>query len=119
MKSGMRIQELVLQDNGHLSPRDLSWFFTFFVMLQVWNMFNAKAFMTGRSAFAGIWQSKSFLWVIALIIGGQYIIVTFGGKMFNVVPLSLTEWLCISAMTMPVLLFGEIARLIQANKTVK
>ena len=110
---------LVLQDNGHLSPRDLSWFFTFFVMLQVWNMFNAKAFMTGRSAFAGIWQSKSFLWVIALIIGGQYIIVTFGGKMFNVVPLSLTEWLCISAMTMPVLLFGEIARLIQANKTVK
>ena len=110
---------LVLQDNGHLSPRDLSWFFTFFVMLQVWNMFNAKAFMTGRSAFAGIWQSKSFLWVIALIIGGQYIIVTFGGKMFNVVPLSLTEWLCISAMTMPVLFFGEIARLIQANKTVK
>jgi Ca2+-transporting ATPase len=110
---------LVLQDNGHLSPRDLSWFFTFFVMLQVWNMFNAKAFMTGRSAFAGIWQSKSFLWVIALIIGGQYIIVTFGGKMFNVVPLSLTEWLCISAMTMPVLVFGEIARLIQANKTVK
>ena len=110
---------LVLQDNGHLSPRDLSWFFTFFVMLQVWNMFNAKAFMTGRSAFAGIWQSKSFLWVIALIIGGQYIIVTFGGKMFNVVPLSLTEWLCISAMTMPVLLFGELARLIQANKTVK
>ena len=110
---------LVLQDYGHLSPRDLSWFFTFFVMLQVWNMFNAKAFMTGRSAFASIWQSKSFLWVIALIIGGQYIIVTFGGKMFNVVPLSLTEWLCISAMTMPVLLFGEIARLIQANKTVK
>ena len=110
---------LVLQDYGHLSPRDLSWFFTFFVMLQVWNMFNAKAFMTGRSAFAGIWQSKSFLWVIALIIGGQYIIVTFGGKMFNVVPLSLTEWLCISAMTMPVLLFGELARLIQANKTVE
>jgi Ca2+-transporting ATPase len=110
---------LVLQDNGHLSPRDLSWFFTFFVMLQVWNMFNAKAFMTGRSAFAGIWQSKSFLWVIALIIGGQYIIVTFGGKMFNVVPLSLTEWLSISAMTMPVLLFGEIARLIQTNKTVE
>lgn len=110
---------LVLQDYGHLSPRDLCWFFTFFVMLQVWNMFNAKAFMTGRSAFAGIWQSKSFLWVIALIIGGQYIIVTFGGKMFNVVPLSLTEWLTISAMTMPVLLFGEIARLIQANKTVK
>ena len=101
---------LVLQNKGHLSPHDLSWFFTFFVMLQVWNMFNAKAFMTGRSALAGLWKSKSFLWVIVLIVVGQYLIVTFGGKMFNVVPLSLNEWLSISAMTMPVLLFGEIAR---------
>ena len=107
---------IVLQSNGHMSEQALSWFFTFFVMLQVWNMFNAKAFMTKRSAFAGLWQSKSFLWVIALIIVGQYIIVTFGGKMFNVVPLTLYEWLTISVMTMPVLVFGEIARLIQARK---
>jgi Ca2+-transporting ATPase len=82
---------IVLQSNGHMSEQALSWFFTFFVMLQVWNMFNAKAFMTRRSAFAGLWQSKSFLWVIALIIVGQYLIVTFGGKMFNVVPLTLNE----------------------------
>jgi Ca2+-transporting ATPase len=107
---------IVLQSNGHMSEQALSWFFTFFVMLQVWNMFNAKAFMTRRSAFAGLWQSKSFLWVIALIIVGQYLIVTFGGKMFNVVPLTLYEWLTISVMTMPVLVFGEIARLIQSRK---
>jgi Ca2+-transporting ATPase len=107
---------IVLQSNGHMSEQALSWFFTFFVMLQVWNMFNAKAFMTRRSAFAGLWQSKSFLWVIALIIVGQYLIVTFGGKMFNVVPLTLNEWLTISVMTMPVLVFGEIARLIQSRK---
>ena len=106
---------LVLQNKGHLSPHDLSWFFTFFVMLQVWNMFNAKAFMTGRSALAGLWKSKSFLLVIALIVVGQYLIVTFGGKMFNVVPLSLNEWLTISAMTMPVLLFGEIARMTKSR----
>ena len=106
---------LVLQNKGHLSPHDLSWFFTFFVMLQVWNMFNAKAFMTGRSALAGLWKSKSFLLVIALIVVGQYLIVTFGGKMFNVVPLSLNEWLTISAMTMPVLLFGEVARMIKSR----
>ena len=106
---------LVLQNKGHLSPHDLSWFFTFFVMLQVWNMFNAKAFMTGRSALAGLWKSKSFLLVIALIVVGQYLIVTFGGKMFNVVPLSLNEWLTISAMTMPVLLFGEFARMIKSR----
>ncbi|MEE0870765.1 MAG: calcium-translocating P-type ATPase, PMCA-type [Bacteroidaceae bacterium] len=106
---------LMLQDNGHMAPHDLSWFFTFFVMLQVWNMFNAKAFMTGRSALAGLWKSKSFLWVIVLIVVGQYLIVTFGGKMFNVVPLSLNEWLTISAMTMPVLLFGEIARIVKSR----
>ena len=109
---------LVLQNKGHLSPHDLSWFFTFFVMLQVWNMFNAKAFMTGRSALAGLWKSKSFLLVIALIVVGQYLIVTFGGKMFNVVPLSLNEWFTISAITMPVLLFGEIARIVKSRKQV-
>lgn len=108
-----------MNSKGSLSPYDLSWFFTFFVMLQVWNMFNAKAFMTGRSAFAGLLQSKSFLWVIVLIIIGQYLIVTFGGKMFNVVPLSLSDWLTISAMTMPVLLFGEILRLILTKKAPK
>lgn len=106
---------LILQDNRYMSPHALSWFFTFFVMLQVWNMFNAKAFMTGRSAFVGLWQSKSFLWVIVLIVVGQYLIVTFGGKMFNVVPLSLNEWLTISAMTMPVLLFSEVARMIKSR----
>ena len=110
---------LFLQDNGYLSPKALSWFFTFFVMLQVWNMFNAKAFMTRRSAFAGLWQSKSFLWVIVLIVVGQYLIVTFGGKMFNVVPLSINEWLAISAMTMPVLVVGEILRLVQSRKQVR
>ena len=106
---------LILQKDGHMSEQALSWFFTFFVMLQVWNMFNAKAFMTGRSALAGLWKSKSFLWVIVLIVVGQYLIVTFGGKMFNVVPLSLNEWLTISAMTMPVLLFGEVARMIKSR----
>ena len=110
---------LQLQDNGYMSEKALSWFFTFFVMLQVWNIFNAKAFMTGHSAFAGLWKSKGFMWVIVLIIVGQYLIVTFGGKMFNVVPLSPTEWFTIAGMTMPVLLFGEIVRKLQSSKTNK
>ena len=57
-----------------LTPHDLSWFFSFFVMLQFWNMFNAKAFMEGRSAFANLKDSKSFLLVALLILIGQYII---------------------------------------------
>lgn len=101
---------LYMQSTEGMSATELSWFFTFFVMLQVWNMFNAKAFMTGKSSFANLWESKSFLWVVLLIVGGQYLIVTFGGKMFNVVPLDLHEWTLAIVLSMPILLLGEIAR---------
>ena len=93
-----------------LTPHDLSWFFSFFVMLQFWNMFNAKAFMEGRSAFANLKESKSFLFVALLILIGQYLIVTFGGEMFNVVPLSLKDWGIIIGSSSLVLWVGEIAR---------
>lgn len=93
-----------------LTPHNLSWFFSFFVMLQFWNMFNAKAFMEGRSAFANLKESKSFLFVALLIIIGQYLIVTFGGEMFNVVPLSLKDWGIIIGSSSLVLWVGEIAR---------
>lgn len=93
-----------------LTPHDLSWFFSFFVMLQFWNMFNAKAFMEGRSAFANLKESKSFLFVALLILIGQYLIVTFGGEMFNVVPLSLKDWGIIIGSSSLVLGVGEIAR---------
>lgn len=93
-----------------LTPHDLSWFFSFFVMLQFWNMFNAKAFMEGRSAFANLKESKSFLFVALLILIGQYLIVTFGGEMFNVVPLSLKDWGIIIGSSSLVLGIGEIAR---------
>lgn len=93
-----------------LTPHDLSWFFSFFVMLQFWNMFNAKAFMEGRSAFSDLKESKSFLFVALLILIGQYLIVTFGGEMFNVVPLSLKDWGIIIGSSSLVLWVGEIAR---------
>ena len=96
-----------------LSAHDLSWFFSFFVMLQFWNMFNAKAFMDGRSAFADLKDSKSFLFVAALILVGQYLIVTLGGQMFNVIPLSWTDWGLIIGSSSLVLWVGEIARLIK------
>ena len=94
-----------------LSAHDLSWFFSFFVMLQFWNMFNAKAFMDGRSAFADLKECKSFLFVAALILVGQYLIVTFGGPMFNVIPLSWKDWGIIIGSSSLVLWVGEVARL--------
>lgn len=102
---------LWLGKGGELSAYQQSEFFTFFVMLQFWNMFNAKAYMTGESAFKGLLSNTTFLSVCALIIVGQVLIVTFGGVMFNVVPLPLTTWLYIIAVTSSVLWIGEILRL--------
>lgn len=95
-----------------LTPHDLSWFFSFFVMLQFWNMFNAKAFMEGRSAFANLGNSKSFLLVALIILIGQYLIVTFGGEMFNVIPLSWKDWGIIIGSSSFVLWIGELSRFI-------
>ena len=94
-----------------LSPYQLSLFFTTFVMLQFWNMFNAKAFMSGHSAFAELHRCKGFLLIAAVILVGQILIVTIGGEMFSVVPLLLLHWLIIIASTSLVLLVGEIFRL--------
>lgn len=96
--------------NG-LSSYELSLFFTIFVMMQFWNMFNAKAFKTGASAFKGIGKVlKSFVLVALLIIVGQIFIVTFGGDMFSVVPLKTIDWILIISSTSVILWIGEIYR---------
>ena len=100
-----------LSGDGGLTPLEQSKFFTFFVMLQFWNMFNAKAYMTGSSAFKGLFSNTTFLAVCAIIVIGQWLIVTFGGEMFNVVPLSFRSWLVIILSTSVVLWIGEIIRL--------
>ena len=105
-----------LNADGAMTPYEQSEFFTFFVMLQFWNMFNAKAYMTGCSAFKGLFSNYTFLAVCALIVVGQVLIVSFGGVMFNVVPLSLESWAVITASTSVVLWVGEIVRLFKRNK---
>ena len=102
---------LVWWNKDGLTSYEQSEFFTFFVMLQFWNMFNAKAYMTGTSAFKGLLDSYSFLLVCAVILIGQVLIVTFGGTMFNVEPLTLNSWLVIIASTSVVLWVGEVIRL--------
>ena len=94
-----------------LSDYELSLFFTIFVMLQFWNMFNAKAFMTGKSAFHNIKNSKGFLLIAAVIFVGQIFIVELGGAMFNVCHLQLADWVTIVLATSPVLIVGEIMRI--------
>lgn len=93
-----------------LSPYELSLFFTIFVFLQFWNMFNARAFETGRSAFH-FRNAGGFVMIAMLILVGQILIVTFGGQFFTVTPLKLTDWLIIIIGTSPVLWIGELLRL--------
>ncbi|OQA84431.1 MAG: Calcium-transporting ATPase [Lentisphaerae bacterium ADurb.Bin242] len=101
--------------NG-LSPYELSLFFTIFVLLQFWNMFNAKAFMTEKSSFAGLDKCGGFLSIALVILAGQWGIVTFGGAMFNVTPLALKDWGIILAATSLVLWGGELVRLFQPGR---
>ena len=101
-----------------LTPYELTFFFTVFVMLQFWNILNARAFATGRSAFH-LRGCHGFLFIAAVILVGQVLIVSFGGRFFNIVPLSVTDWLIIIGITSFVLWTGEVVRLFIKGKTVK
>ncbi|WP_280672661.1 MULTISPECIES: calcium-translocating P-type ATPase, PMCA-type [unclassified Dysgonomonas] len=97
-------------------PYALSFFFTFFVLLQFWNMFNAKAFRTGKSAFYGLKNSKAFVSVLLLILVGQVLIVSFGGEVFRTVPLQVRDWLIIAGASSLVLWIGEAGRLLSRSR---
>lgn len=92
---------------------ELTMFFTTFVMMQLWNLFNAKALGTKYSSFHGLWKDKGLLLVLLIVIIGQWLIVTFGGKMFRTVPLSFSDWLIIIVSTSIVLWIGELWRWIK------
>ncbi|MDE5843324.1 MAG: calcium-translocating P-type ATPase, PMCA-type [Muribaculaceae bacterium] len=93
-----------------LTAYELSMFFTIFVFLQFWNMFNARAFETGRSAFH-FKNCGGFLLIALVILLGQILIVSIGGQFFNVTPLRILDWVIIIGSTSVVLWIGEIVRL--------
>ena len=97
-------------------PTALTAFFTIFVMLQFWNLFNASVFGTNHSVFKDARHAVGMLSVATIILIGQIIIVEFGGKVFRTVPLTLGEWIFIIASTSLVLWVGEIWRWIQRIK---
>ena len=95
---------------GGVDVHELTVFFTTFVMIQFWNLFNAKSLGSNRTAFRHFLKDKGMILVLALVLVGQWLIVTLGGEMFRTVPLSLTEWLVIIGATSIVLWVGEIWR---------
>lgn len=101
--------------NTGLTPYELSLFFTIFVFLQFWNLFNARAYATGRSAlhFKG---NAGFTFIVLAILVGQIAIVELGREFFNVVPLKFTDWVIIIGSTSLVLWVGELLRLFSRRK---
>ena len=102
----------------HLGGKEMGIFFSIFVMLQFWNLFNAKYYRTDRSLILDLCQpskakesfSAGFIWISLVIVLGQIIIVTFAGKMFNVEMLSFSDWWRILLITSPVLVVADIIR---------
>ena len=96
-----------------VSPEELTIFFTIFVMLQWWNLFNAKSLGSSRSTFHKFRSDKGLQFVLFVILAGQWLIVEFGGKMFRTVPLDIETWAIIVAGTSPVMLVGEAIRAVR------
>ena len=101
--------------NAGMDVHELTLFFTTFVMLQWWNLLNAKALGSDHSAFHQLLSDRTLLLVMLLVLVGQWGIVTFGGEMFRVTPLSFKEWGVIILVTSPVLWIGEILRLLKKS----
>ena len=99
-------------NHGQADVHHLTIFFTVFVMLQWWNLFNAKSLGSRHSAFHRFLADKGLMVVLVIILAGQWLIVTFGGRMFRVEPLSAEEWLWIIVCTSPVMIVGELMRVV-------
>ena len=98
---------------SEISRYDLSVFFTVFVMLQFWNMFNAKGFGTSVPIWKATKGCSAFFGVLLLILVGQILIVSFGGEVFRTTPISWQDWLIVIGSTSIVMWVGEIYRLLK------
>jgi Ca2+-transporting ATPase len=97
-------------DFAPLTLRQVSIFFTAYVMFQVWNQVNCRSLTPAASGLTGVWRNRAFLGIMALTVVGQVLIVTFGGPVFSVEPLGWLDWVVIAAATASVLVFAEVAR---------
>lgn len=106
------IQGISIGKYDGISEYESGLFFTTFVFLQFWNLFNAKAYGTNKSAFC-LKNCGSFLSIVVAIFVGQLIIVYLGGEFFNVTPLELDDLLKVIGLTSIVLVVGELIRFVK------
>ncbi|NCC97814.1 MAG: HAD family hydrolase, partial [Synergistales bacterium] len=112
----LMIAWLIIIGSGGVTERELTIFFSSFVFLQFWNMFNARVFGRTVSAASGILENRAFLLIAAGIAVFQVIVVQYGGAFFRTVPLSSLDWLLIFVGTSVVLVAGEVLRGISRKK---
>lgn len=108
---------LYIQKDGVVTPYELSTFFATFVMLQFWNLFNARCLGLSHSALLGFWKNKSFLTIAIGVFAGTFAMVQYGGDVFRTVPLSVSTWTMIICGSSMVLWVGEILRLFDRQKS--
>jgi Ca2+-transporting ATPase len=99
-----------MKSDGVVTPYELTVFFATFIMLQFWNLFNARSLGLRESSFRGIFKNKGFMIIAAGILIGQILIIQIGGEFFRTVPIKATDWLIIIASTSLVYVIGEIVR---------
>ncbi len=105
------------EPNGMLDLRHSTFFFSAFVFLQFWNMFNAKGFETRHSVFRSFAGMREFYLILAAIAVGQVLIVEWGGEVFRTVPLTAGEWAAIVGSTSLLAVGGEIVRALRRRRT--
>lgn len=108
-----------------LSGHDLGVFFSIFVLLQFWNLFNVKYFRTDRSLIQDIIDlfrkpkevmatySWGFISIVFAILVGQIFIVNYCGPVFNVAKLSTMDWLICVLLTSSIFIVPDIWRFIR------
>ena len=107
---------LAIQVDGVVAPYELTLFYAVFILLQFWNLFNARAFGRNISALAHLDHNRLFVVIALAILAGTIAIVQFGGEIFRTVPLAAGDWLLIVLVTAPVLVLGEVLRLLRARR---
>jgi Ca2+-transporting ATPase len=106
--------EVPLREFSGLTNRQVTIFFTVYVFFQVWNQINCRSLSPDESGLHRLLANPQFLVIASLTVIGQVLIVSLGGRVFNVEPLNVIDWLVIAVSTASVLVFAEIARRIRA-----
>lgn len=103
----------VSSQGSDLHDHHLTVFFSIFVFLQFWNLFNMRSLGSNDSAFTDISKNHWFILIAGIILVGQIALVQFGGSVFRTTPLGLQEWLMIILGTSVILWLGEIIRAVK------